>query len=86
MGLCGEARKSAENYASFEQEDGVTLVNLPSLACGNHHGEDRSLGIGVVVEAYLDRVVIRPRNFLTRSWVKSVAMKDGEPYYEVRRQ
>ncbi len=86
MGLGGENCLKNEGYASIEDEDGVTLINLPSLACGNHHGENRSLGVGVVVEAYLDRVVIRPRNFLTRSWIKSVAMKDGKPYYEVRRQ
>ena len=82
MGLCGEIRKKAENYASFEQEDGVTLVNLPSLACGNHHGDDRSMGIGVVIEVYEDRVAIRPRNFAHHAMNRKVAIKDGKPYFE----
>ena len=84
MGLCGEARKQAEGYASFEQEDGVTLVNLPSLACGNHHGDDRSMGIGALIEVYEDRVVIRPRNFARRTMNRSVTIKDGKPYWEQR--
>ena len=82
MGLCGEERKKAEGYASFEQEDGVTLVNLPSLACGNHHGDDRSMGIGVIVEVYRDRVVIRPRSFAKRTMNRKVAIRDGKPYWE----
>ncbi len=83
MGLCGEARKRAEGYASFEEEDGVTLVNLPSLACGNHHGDDRSMGLGVVIEAYADRVCIRPRSFSRHTWNRRVAIRDGKPYLEV---
>ena len=82
MGLCGETRKQAEGYASFEQEDGVTLVNLPSLACGNHHGDDKSMGIGVIIEVYDDRVVIRPRNFARHTMNRKVMIKDGKPYWE----
>ena len=82
MGLCGEERFRAEHYASFEQEDGVTLVNLPSLACGNHHGDDRSMGIGVLIEVYEDRVVIRPRSFAKRTMNRKVSIKDGKPYWE----
>lgn len=82
MGLCGEARKAAEGYSSFEEEDGVVLVNLPSLACGNHHGDDRSMGIGVVIEVYEDRVAIRPRNFAHHAMNRKVAIKDGKPYFE----
>ena len=84
MGLCGEERFRAEGYASFEQEDGVTLVNLPSLACGNHHGDDRSMGIGVLLEVYEDRVVIRPRNFAKHTMNRKVALRDGKPYWEQR--
>lgn len=82
MGLCGEKRKAAEGYASFEEEDGVTLVNLPSLACGNHHGDDRAMGVGMVIEGYEDKVAIRPRNFAHRSMNRKVAIKDGKPYWE----
>ena len=84
MGLCGEERKKAEGYASFESEDGVTLVNLPSLACGNHHGDNRAMGIGVVIEVYADRVIIRPRNFARRTMNRKIAVKDGKPYWEQR--
>ena len=66
----------------FEEEDGVVLVNLPSLACGNHHGDDRSMGIGVVIEVYEDRVAIRPRNFAHHAMNRKVAIKDGKPYFE----
>ena len=82
MGLCGEERKKTDGYASFEQEDGLTLVNLPSQACGNHHGDDRSMGIGVILEVYADRVVIRPRNFARRAMNRRVLIKDGKPYWE----
>ena len=83
MGLCGENRLKAEGYASFESEDGVTLVNLPSLACGNHHGDDRSMGIGVLIEVYEHSVVIRPRNFARHTMNRKVMIRDGKPYLEV---
>ena len=83
MGLCGEARYKAEGYASFETEDGVTLVNLPSLACGNHHGDDRSMGVGVLIEVYEHSVIIRPRNFARHTMNRKVPIADGKPYLEV---
>ncbi len=83
MGLCGEKRKAAEGYSSFEPEDGVQLINLPSLACGNHHGDDRSMGIGVLIEVYEDRVLIRPRNFARRTMNKKVMIRNEKPYLEV---
>ncbi len=82
MGLCGEERKKKDGYSSFESEDGVTLVNLPSLACGNHHGDDKSMGIGVIIEVYEDKVIIRPRNFSRRTMNRRVLIKDGKPYWE----
>ena len=84
MGLCGEKRMQEEGYASFEHEDGLTLINLPSQACGNHHGDDRSMGIGVIIEVYEDKVVIRPRNFAKHTMNRKVAIKDGKPYWEQR--
>lgn len=83
MGLCGEERERADGYSSFETEDGVQLVNLPSLACGNHHGDDRSMGIGVIIEVYEDRVLIRPRNFSSGTMNRKVKIRDGKPYLEV---
>ena len=82
MGLCGENKKAAEGYSSFEYEDGVCLINMPSLACGNHHGEVDTMGIGAVLEVYEDKVVIRPRFTSTHRWNKSVMIKDGKPYLE----
>lgn len=82
MGLCGEKTKEKEGYATFEQEDGLTLINLPSLSNGNHHGETNAIGLGVQLEVYADKVVIRPRNFKTRSWNKKITVKDGKPYWE----
>ena len=82
MGFCGEEKKRAEGYASFESEDGVTLVNLPSLACGNHPGDLRSRGLGLILEVYADRVVIRMRDFTRRRMIRRVAVCGGRPYWE----
>ena len=79
MGLCGEKTKREQGYASFESEDGLELINLPSLACGNHHGEDNSMCNGLVLEVYDDRVVIRPRSFSRRRYNK-VIISGGKPY------
>lgn len=83
MGLGGEKCKKENGFASIEDCDGLTLINLPSLACGNHHGEDKSLGIGIQLEVYEDAVILRPRNFSKHRWNRRVKMKDGKPYYEV---
>lgn len=82
MGLCGEDMKKAEGYSSFEDEDGVTLVNLPSLACGNHHGEMQGLGIGIQIEVYEDRVLLRPKNYISGKFITKLNIKDKKPYYE----
>ena len=81
MGLGGELCLKNEGYCSIYEEEGVTLINLPSLANGNHHGEDRSQGVGVVVEAYDDMIALRPRNFAKRKWNTKVDMQDGRGYY-----
>lgn len=85
MGFGGERLLKKEGYASFENEDGVELINLPSLACGNHHGEIRQMGMGAQLEVYDDRVVIRPRSFKRHSWIESVPIRDGKPYLEAPR-
>ena len=82
MGLGGERCLREQGYCSVYEEEGVTLTNLPSLSCGNHHGEDRSQGIGMVVEVYDGRVLIRPRNFARRRWNTKVDMQAGKGYYE----
>ncbi len=83
MGLCGEDMLKAEGYSTFENEDGVTLVNLPSLSCGNHHGELQGLGMGLQLEIYDTKVVLRPKNYISGKWIKKLNIKDSKPYYQV---
>lgn len=85
MGLCGEDMKKAEGYSTFEEEDGVTLINLPSLACGNHHGEIQKTGIGLQLEIYEDKVILRPKSFISGKYITKLNIKDKKPYYEVNR-
>ncbi len=82
MGLCGEDMKAAEGYSTFEEEDGVTLINLPSLSCGNHHGEMQGTGIGLQLEVYEDTVVLRPINVITGKFITKLNIKSKKPYYE----
>ncbi len=83
MGLCGEDMLKKEGYSTFENEDGVTLINLPSLSCGNHHGELQGLGIGLQLEIYDTKVVLRPKNYISGKWIEKLHIKNGKPYYEV---
>ncbi len=82
MGLCGEQMQKSEGYASFQAEDGIHLINLPSLSCNNHHGEKNGLGIGLQLEVYKDKVCIRPKNFITGAFIKNINIKSGKPYYQ----
>ena len=84
MGLCGEDMKKNEGYSTFECEDGVTLINLPSLSCGNHHGELNGLGIGIQLEVYEDKVVLRPKNYISGKFITKLNILDSKPYYEVK--
>ena len=83
MGLSGEEMQQKEGYASFQTENGVHLINLPSLCCGNHHGEKNGLGMGIHLEIYRDKVCLRPKDYLCDKFIKSINIKDGKPYYEV---
>lgn len=82
MGLCGEPFKEKEGYSTFETDGGLTLINLPSLACRNHHGETFAKGIGLVMEVYDGRVVLRPRSFDRHAMNRKIIIKDGKPYFE----
>lgn len=82
MGFAGTRTAQTEGYSSFESDGGVEFINLPSTACGNHHGEDNSMGCGVQLEVYSDKVVIRPRNYALGKFNKRVIIKDGKPYFE----
>ena len=82
MGLSGEDMLKKEGYSTFETEQGVTFVNLPSLSCGNHHGEMQGLGIGLQLEIYETKVVLRPKNYISGKWIKKLNIRDGKPYFE----
>lgn len=82
MGVSGEGRFNREGYASFEKSGDLTFINLPSLACGNHHGDRMELGMGMQLEIYEDKIVIRPRKYNSHSFVRKVNIKDGKPYFE----
>ncbi len=82
MGLCGEKSYKENGYASFEQHGGVNYINLPCLTRSNHHGEYNKTGMGIIIEVYDDKVVIRPRNFVKRKMNKKVIIKDGKNYFE----
>lgn len=83
MGIAGEELFRKEGYASFEEDGDLTLINLPSLACGNHHGEDKAFCVGMQLEVYDDKVIIRPRSHKLREWLK-VRIKDNKPYFSKR--
>lgn len=82
MGLCGEDMMQKEGYSTFEEEEGVTLVNLPSLSCGNHHGEMQNLGIGLQLEIYESKVILRPKNYLSGRFITKLNIKNKKPFYE----
>lgn len=81
MGFCGEDMLKKEGYSSFENDDGVELINLPSLACGNHHGEVRQMALGLQLEVYENKVVLRPRSYKKHRWL-SFNVRNGKNYLE----
>lgn len=82
MGLNGEKSAKKNGYASFEKYDGVNYINLPCLTRPNHHGENEKTGLGVLLEVYDNKVLIRPRSFTKRKMNKKILIKDGKPYLE----
>ncbi len=53
--------------ANVEQENGVTYVSLPTYGIVNSFGYPWS-GTGIQMEVYEEKVVFRPRNFITNAW------------------
>ncbi|MBQ7639166.1 MAG: metallophosphoesterase [Clostridia bacterium] len=82
MGFCSEQWKKQNGFSNFEEEDGLVMVNLPSLSCGNHSCEDNRNGDGIVMEVYSDKVLLRLRDFRTRKWMENLAISNGKPYFE----
>ena len=53
--------------ANVEQENGVTYVSLPTYGIVNSFGYPWS-GTGIQMEVYEEKVIFRPRNFITNAW------------------
>ena len=53
--------------SNAEQVNGVTYLNLPTYGIINMFGAPWSV-IGAQLEVYSDKVIFRPRNFLTNKW------------------
>ena len=53
--------------SNAEQVNGVTYLNLPSFGFLNMYGYPWP-GTGAQLEVYEDKVVFRPRNYLTEKW------------------
>lgn len=82
MGLCGEKSLRQYGFSSFENEGNIEYINLPSLACGNHHGEIGGNCIGVQLEVYDKKVVLRPRSYHFDTYLEKVNIRNGRPYLE----
>ena len=81
MGFLGEKSLKENGYSSIYEENGLTLINTPSVSCGNHDGEYNRFACGIVLEVYDDKVVIRPRDFKKRKFI-NIKIKDSKPYFE----
>ena len=84
MALSGNEWYKKEGYCTLEKDGNLTLLNVPSLACGNHHGKIKDMGIGFVVEVYNDRVLIRPRNFSHHKEYKKFIAENDRNYWEIK--
>lgn len=56
--------------SNAEQVNGVTYLNLPSFGFLNTYGYPWP-GTGAQLEVYEDKVVFRPRNYLTEKWFEN---------------
>ena len=81
MGYAGEQRFAEEGYSSFETVGGLTLVNLPSLACGNHHGEQERFCLGLQLAVYDHEIYLIPRDVKNHCGVR-LMVQNEKPYYK----
>lgn len=82
MALCGEKMIKKEGYSTFENKEGVTLINVPSLTRENHHGETKKTGTGLMMEIYDNKVVLRPRRFTKGKMFEKITYQSGNFWYE----
>lgn len=71
-GIKSEAAADFVGFANVEQENGVTYVSLPTYGIVNSFGNPVS-ATGMQMEVYADKVMFRPRNFLTNKWFTNAA-------------
>lgn len=66
-GIKSHAVEEKYGLSNAEVINGVTYINLPTYGIVNWFGSPWS-GTGAQLEVYADRVVFRPRNYLTGHW------------------
>lgn len=66
-GIKSTAAADYVGFANVEQENGVTYVSLPTYGIINSFGNPVS-ATGMQMEVYEDKVIFRPRNFMTNKW------------------
>ncbi len=82
MGYAGEKSFAEEGYSSFETHGGLTLVNLPSLACGNHHAEQGRFDLGLQLEVYDHEIILTPRDVKNHCAVGKMTVQNAKPYFQ----
>lgn len=60
------------DLSNVEQANGVTYISLPTYGIINSFGLPQS-GTGMQLEVYEDKVIVRPRNFITNKWFTNSA-------------
>ncbi len=60
-----------DNQVSYVSEDHITYISLPSFGSDNNIGDApiQDKGMGMYVEVYDDKVVVRIRNFAEHKWM-----------------
>lgn len=66
-GIKSEAAAEVTGMSNVEQLNGVTYISLPTYGIVNSFGYPWS-GTGMQMEVYADKVIVRPRNFITNKW------------------
>lgn len=66
-GIKAEAIDNWYGLSNAQQINGVTYINLPTFGIINSFGTPWSC-TGMQLEVYGDKVIVRPRNFITNKW------------------
>ncbi len=66
-GIKSTAAAELAGFSNVEQENGVTYVSLPTFGIVNSFGYPWS-ATGMQMEVYENKVIFRPRNFVTNAW------------------